>query len=181
MTDQLKNILESLIFISQEPLTVEKIKEVLAEYSGEEVEQAVLSILKAYSANEKGIQVIQAAGGYLFSTNPQYDPWVRRLLRVERKNKLSPAALETLSAVAYHQPVTLSQISTIRGVDSYHCLRTLLEKGLVKIAGRKKGPGKPLIYRTTIKFLTYFGLKSIADLPSQDEILKILEEEGDVT
>ena len=180
MKNRLKEVIESLIFISLEPLTLERIKNVLQEFSVKEIEQAIKTLLEVYSTNDRGIQIIHSAGGYLFSTNPEYDIWIKRLLKAERKNKLSSAALETLSSIAYHQPITLAEISALRRVDSTHTLKTLLQKKLIKIVGRKKSPGKPLIYRTTDKFLTYFGLNSIKDLPSAEEILKILEEEENV-
>ena len=97
----------------------------------------------------------------------------------EKKAKLSHASLETLSIVAYHQPITQAEISAIRGVDASHSLRTLLHKKLVKIIGRKKSPGNPLIYRTSKRFLIYFGLDSLDDLPTQEEIEKIIEIESD--
>ena len=177
MKNRLQEIIESLIFISLEPLTLEKIKSVLTEFEEKEVEQAIKELLENYMTNERGIHIIQSAGGFLFSTKPEHDSWIKRLLKVERKSKLSSAALETLSAIAYHQPVTLAEISALRGVDSTHTLKTLLQKRLVKIVGRKKSPGNPLIYRTSEKFLTYFGLNSIKDLPSPEELSKILEEE----
>lgn len=177
MTNRLKEIIESLIFMSLEPLTLEKIKSVLHEFSDQEIEGAVGELVESYSVDSRGIQIIQSAGGYLFSIRPEFDSWVRRLLKVDRKNRLSPAGLETLSAIAYHQPITLSEISALRGVDSTHTMKTLLQKKLIKIVGRKKSPGSPLIYRTTDKFLIYFGLNSIEDLPSMEEISKILEEE----
>jgi len=177
VNSQLREIIECLIFVSLEPLSMDKIKGVLQEYSEADIQAAVDEILAGYAANERGIQIIQAAGGLLFTTKPQHDEWIRRLYTNERRNRLSPASLETLSVVAYHQPVTLAEISSIRGVDSSHALKTLLLKRLVKITGRKKAPGKPLIYRTTDKFLTYFGLNDIKELPSQEEIEKILDEE----
>jgi len=180
MKPQLKDIIESLIFISIEPLSREKIKSVLTEYSDQEIERAIHGLLATYSSNEKGIQMIQAAGGYLFSTKPEHDLWIRRLLRNVRKSKLSQAAMETLSTIAYHQPITLAEISAFRGVDSTHSLKTLLQKKLVKITGRKKSPGRPLIYRTSEQFLVYFGLDNIKDLPSQEEISNILEGEKDL-
>lgn len=179
MKPHLRDIIESLIFVSLEPLSLGKIKAVLNEFSDKEIENAIQELLDYYTSNEKGIQIIQAAGGYLFSTKPEHDLWIKRLFKDERKNKLSPAALETLSAVAYNQPITLAEISAMRGVDSTHSLKTLLQKRLIKITGRKKSPGRPLIYRTTDKFLLYFGLNSIKDLPTQEEISKILEEEKD--
>jgi segregation and condensation protein B len=177
MENRLMELIESLIFVSSEPLSTERIKIVLEEFSEEEIEQALQKLVASYSSDERGIEITQSAGRYIFSTKPEFDPWIRRLLRIERKNKLSSAALETLSAIAYHQPVTLAEISALRGVDSTHTLKVLLQKKLIKIVGRKKSPGRPLIYRTTDKFLTYFGLNSIKDLPTEEEISKILEEE----
>jgi segregation and condensation protein B len=160
-------------------VTLEKIQEVITEFSKEELEQAMTELWESYSSQDGGIRIEKSAGGYLFSTRPDNDPWIRRLLHANRKNKLSPAALETLSTIAYHQPITLAEICSFRGVDASHSLKTLLQKRLVKIVGRKKSPGKPLIYRTSKRFLTYFGLDSLKDLPSQEEISKLLEEEQD--
>ncbi|MDH4217164.1 MAG: SMC-Scp complex subunit ScpB [Candidatus Aminicenantes bacterium] len=177
MSTRLKDVIESLIFVSLEPLTLEKIKNICSEFAEMEIKEAIQEIIENYASNQRGIQIIQAAGGYLFSTKSEHDQWVRRLLRMEQKNKLSRAALETLATVAYHQPMTLAEISALRGVDSTYTLKTLLQKKLVKITGRKKSPGRPLIYRTTDRFLTYFGLNSLSDLPSEEEISKILDEE----
>ncbi len=179
MKDSLKSIIESLIFVSIEPLTLEKIKNVMTDFSETEIEAAIREIMESYTSQDSGIVVIQSAGGYLFSTKPELDPWVKKLLNLDKRSRLSPAALETLSIIAYHQPLTLAEISAIRGVDSTHSLKTLLLKRLVKITGRKKSPGKPLIYRTSTKFLTYFGLNSLQDLPTTEEIEKILEEGQD--
>jgi len=180
MKTGLEELIESLIFVSLEPLSLEKIKSIIQEFPEKEIEKAIKNLLESYVSNERGIQIIQSAGGYLFSTKPEFDPWIKRLLREEKKTKLSSAAIETLSVVAYHQPITLSEISSLRGADSTHTLKGLLQKRLVKIVGRKKSPGKPLIYRTTDKFLTHFGLNNLKDLPSQEEILKFLEEEKEI-
>lgn len=179
MNAPLKNIIESLIFVSLEPLTEKKIQSVLDEFSWQDIESALKDLEKDYSSENRGLQIMKAAEGYLFITKPEHDEWIRKLLKINRKNKLSPAALETLSAIAYHQPITLAEVSALRGVDASHSLKTLLQKRLIKIVGRKHSPGKPLIYRTTTKFLTYFSLESVKDLPSQEEISKILEEEED--
>jgi len=177
MSTRLKDVIESLIFVSLEPLNLEKIKSICTESSNKEIEKSIQELIESYASNDRGIQIIQAAGGYLFSTKSEYDQWIRRLFRLEQKSKLSHAALETLATVAYHQPITLAEISALRGVDASHSLKSLLQKKLVKITGRKTSPGRPLIYRTTDKFLTYFGLNNIKDLPSEEEILKILDEE----
>lgn len=176
MNERLKDIIEALIFISLDPLPPEKIKEILGDFPAEDVEKALTELIGSYEAEGRGIRVILSGGGYLFTTKPELDPWVRRLLQVERKSRLSRAALETLTIIAYHQPTTSAEINALRGVDSSHTLKTLLEKKLIKIAGRKKSPGNPLIYRTSEKFLTYFGLNSLEELPSESEISKILGE-----
>jgi segregation and condensation protein B len=180
MTASLREIIESLIFISLEPLSVEKMREALSDFPAIEVDQALQELLQAYAAPERGIQIIQTAGGYVFTTRPECDPWVRRLLKIDKKSRLSSAALETLSVIAYHQPITLSEISALRNVDSSYTLKTLLQKKLIKIVGRKSSPGKPLIYRTTERFLTYFGLNSLDDLPTEEEISRILGENKDL-
>lgn len=176
MSGDIRNIIEALIFVSTEPLTPEKIKEVLADFPAEEVDRALKELQETYEANNRGICLIQSAGGYLFTTRPELDPWIRRLLQIERKSRLSQAALETLAIVAYHQPITSSEIAAIRGVDSTGTIKTLLEKKLIKIVGRRSTPGRPLVYRTTEKFLVYFGLNSLEDLPSEEEIARLLEE-----
>lgn len=177
MNHRLKEIIESLIFVSLEPLSLEKMKNILSEFPEEEIEEAVGHLIKSYASNQRGIQIIQSAGGFLFATKPEVDLWVKKLLSNERRTKLSPAALETLSVIAYHQPVTLSEISALRGVDSSHAVKTLLERKLIKISGRKKAPGRPLLYRTSQNFLTYFGLNSLEDLPTEEELNKLMEEQ----
>lgn len=177
MTAGLKSIIEALIFVAQEPLTLEKIKSVLNDFPGDKIEDALCKLEAHYAADQRGIQIQKSAGGYLFVTQPEHDPWVKKMLHMDKKSRLSSAALETLTIIAYHQPLTLAEVSAMRGVDSAHSVKTLLLKRLIKITGRKKSPGKPLIYRTTTKFLTYFGLNSLQDLPTREEIEKILEED----
>jgi len=179
MNIPVKTIIEALIFISLEPLSNDKIKGILQEFPPEDVDNALRELTTDYNSPGRGIKIIEVAGGYLFSTQPELDSWIRLLLHSNRKSKLSPAALETLSTIAYNQPITLAEISSVRGVDASHALKTLLQKKLIKIVGRKKAPGKPLLYRTSSKFLRYFGLNSLEELPSAEEISKMLEEEDD--
>jgi segregation and condensation protein B len=180
MAPALKDIIEALIFVSLDPIPLDKIKETLSDYPPAEVEQALQDLIQSTSSAERGITVIQSGGGYVFTTRPEFDPWVRRFLKIDRKSKLSSASLETLSVVAYHQPITLSEISALRNVDSSYTIKTLLEKKLIKITGRKKSPGNPLIYRTTERFLAYFGLNSLDELPTEEEIAGILGEDKSV-
>ncbi len=177
MSNDLRAAIESLIFISQEPLTPERLQAVLEGVPAADIQAAVEAVAADYAASGRGIQVVRTGGGWIFSTKPEHDAFVRKLLQIERKNKLSSASLETLSAIAYHQPVTQAEISAIRGVDSTYTLKTLLDKKLIKIVGRKKAPGNPLVYRTSERFLQYFGLDSLDELPSEEEIGKILQEE----
>jgi segregation and condensation protein B len=177
MNNALKALVESLLFVSQEPVTLERLQAVLEGVPAAEIQAAVDALIGDTDADGRGIHIIRAGGGWLFSTKPAHDREVRRLLQIERKNRLSSAGLETLAAIAYRQPVTQSEISAIRGVDSTGALKTLLEKKLIKIVGRKKAPGSPLVYRTSEEFLLYLGLDSLEGLPSETEIAKILEEE----
>ena len=177
MSNDLKALVESLIFVSQEPVTLADLQTVLEGVPAEEIQAAVDALVRDGEADGRGVHVIRAGGGWLFATKPAHDREVRKLLQIERKNRLSSAGLETLAAIAYRQPVTQSEISAIRGVDSTGALKTLLEKKLIKIVGRKKAPGNPLIYRTSDEFLLYLGLDSLDGLPSEAEIAKILEQE----
>lgn len=177
MDNRLKETIEALIFVSQEPLTVERMQAILEGVPEEDIRAAVEDLVGDCAAEGRGIHIVRSGGGYLFATKPAFDRDVRRLLQIERKNKLSSAALEALAAIAYHQPVTQSEVSAIRGVDSTYTLKTLLEKKLIKIVGRKKAPGSPLVYRTSEQFLLYLGLNSLDDLPSEEEMSRILQEE----
>jgi len=177
MNNDLKALVESLIFVSQEPVTLERLQAVCEGVPAEDIQAAVDAVGADCEAEGRGVHLIRAGGGWLFTTKPGHDREVRRLLQIERKNRLSSAGLETLAAIAYRQPVTQSEVSAIRGVDSTGALKTLLEKKLIKIVGHKKAPGNPLIYRTSDEFLLYLGLDSLEGLPSEAEIAKILEEE----
>ncbi len=178
MIERLKETIEALIFISQEPLTAERIKAVFEDgVPVEDIQKTIDELAAAYEGSDRGIRIIRTGGGYIFATRPDHDHWVRRLLQIERKNRLSSAALETLCTIAYNPDTTQAEISAIRGVDSSGTLKTLLEKKLIRIVGRKKAPGNPLVYRTSDQFLRYFGLNSLDELPSEEEIAKILQEE----
>jgi len=177
MNSALKALIEALIFVSQEPVTLAALQAVCEGVPADEIQAAVDELVRDGEAEGRGVRVLRAGGGWILATKPAHDREVRRLLQIERKNRLSSAGLETLAAIAYRQPVTQSEVSAIRGVDSTGALKTLLEKRLIKIVGRKKAPGNPLVYRTSDEFLLYLGLDSLEGLPSEAEIAKILEEE----
>jgi len=166
---EIKPILESLIFVSDTPVRFETLLEILPESSKEAILEGIHRIMKEYEEDSKGLELVEVAGGYQFRTKPKWAEWIHRLKKAKTV-KLSRSALETLAIVAYRQPIIRPEIEEIRGVDSGWVLRTLLEKGLIKIMGRKDIPGRPIVYGTTKTFLELFSLNTLSDLPSLKEI-----------
>jgi len=164
-----KPVLESLFFVSDSPIRVEALVEILPESNKEAILEGIRQIQAEYGDPSKGIELTEIAGGYQFRTKPGWAEWVHRLKKAKAV-KLSQAALETLAIVAYRQPVIRPAIEEIRGVDTGSVLHTLLEKGLIKIMGRKDLPGRPIVYGTTRAFLELFSLNSVSDLPKLQEI-----------
>jgi segregation and condensation protein B len=166
---EIKPILESFLFISDSPLRLETLVEILPESNQEGILEGIRQIQTEYEDPSKGIELVKVAGGYQFRTKPSWAGWVSRLKKVKAV-KLSQAALETLAIIAYRQPIIRPAIEEIRGVDSGSVLHTLLEKGLIKIMGRKDLPGRPIVYGTTKAFLELFSLNTLSDLPNLKEI-----------
>jgi segregation and condensation protein B len=164
---RLKAILESLLLAAGEPVSASKLAAACEDVSLDEVKGALEDLASEYVATGRGIVLVQIAGGYQLRTLPENAPYVRRLLAT-RQSRLSRPLLETLAIVAYRQPITRAEIEYVRGVDCAGVLETLLSKRLVRIAGRKAVPGRPLLYATTAEFLETFGLKSIKSLPRID-------------
>jgi len=168
--DKLEQHIESVIFASEQPISVKEIKDCLEQSMETKlkkslVETAMDNIVQKYSDESFAFEVVEISGGYQFLTKGAYHHTVGVLLKRKAKKRLSKAALETLAIIAYKQPTTKSQAEAIRGVSCDYSIQKLLEKELVTIIGRSDGPGKPLLYATSEKFMNYFGLKSIADLP----------------
>ena len=164
-----KPILESLFFVSDSPIRIEVLVEILPESSREDILEGIRRIQVEYEDPSKGIELTEIAGGYQFRTKPGWAEWVNRLKRAKAV-KLSQAALETLAIVAYRQPVIRPAVEEIRGVDSGSVLHTLMGRGLIKMMGRKDLPGRPIVYGTSKAFLELFGLNSLSDLPKLQEI-----------
>jgi segregation and condensation protein B len=164
-----KPILESLLFVSESPVRVEALVEILPEWSKDIILEGIHQIQREYEDESRGIELVEIAAGYQFRTKPRWAGWISRLKKVKTV-KLSQPALETLAIVAYRQPIIRPEIEEIRGVDSGGVLRTLLEKDLIKMMGRKDLPGRPFIYGTTKTFLELFSLNSLADLPTLKEL-----------
>ena len=174
------NIIEALLFASPEPLTQKKIN-IIFDVDSPDLEECIKILLKKFESHNHAIDILNIAGGYQLRTKPEYDLYVRRLLNKTGQLSLSQAALETLSIIAYKQPISRTDIEAIRGVDCAGVLKTLLKKSLIKIKGREDGPGRPLMYSTTDQFLQSFGLSRLADLPKLKEISEILDEQPALT
>ncbi len=169
MEDNLKYIIESLLFVSESPVTIDKLKLMIGIPDTKKIRSAIEDLMEEYALRKGGFLLQQVAGGYQFRTRAKYNPWIKKFIQPSPP-RLSRAALETLAIIAYNQPVIRSDIDTIRGVDSGSVIKVLMEKKLVRVLGRKKIPGRPLIYGTTRHFLEVFGLKNLKDLPTVKEI-----------
>lgn len=175
--ESLAPILEALLFASPEPLGASAMKKAFGEEFPRDVLAQALEILKERTNTDgRGIVLTEVAGGWQFQTREDCFPFVRRIARTQREEKLTPAAIETLSVVAYKQPVTRAEVDGIRGVASGPIVRSLMDRGLVKVTGRADLPGAPFQYGTTRQFLKHFGLKSPRDLPGPKELGKLLGE-----
>ncbi len=169
---RLKAILESLLFAAGEPVSLARLGAVLDTVTRDELKRALSALGSEYAQSGRGIALEEVAGGYQLRTRPEFAPHIRKLL-ASKPPRLSRSLLETLAIVAYRQPITRPEIEELRGVDSGGVLETLLERRLVKIAGRKEAPGRPLLYATTSEFLEVFALKDLDSLPDLKEFQEI--------
>jgi len=178
------SVIEALIFSSDDVLSSSEIIKAIKGIDGEdiqisadEVEQAVDELNKNYEEQKSSFRILRIANGFIFATTKDYSKYVGYLSSEKSKRRLSQAALETLSIIAYKQPITKPEIESIRGVNSDYILNTLLEKNLIAISGRADSVGRPLLYSTTNEFLKYFGLNKLSDLPKPREIEEIMNDE----
>ena len=178
-----KSIIESLIFASDEPISSNEIIKAIKEIDGNDIsitpsdiEKSVVELNEKYISDESSFKIISIAEGFVFGTKPEYAKYVGYLSTEKSKRRLSQAALETLSIIAYKQPITKPEIESIRGVNSDYMINTLLEKTLITIKGRSETIGRPLLYATTPEFLMYFGLNKLSDLPKPREIDEIVKD-----
>ncbi len=175
---ELKAIVENILLAADEPVTVEDVVGTLENGTDKAVIRATLEELSA-EYRTRNLQVEEVAGGFQLRTRQEYTEWVRKYLKLDKTAKLSQPGLDTLAIIAYKQPLTRQEVEDIRGVDSSGVIKTLLEKKIIGPAGRKKVPGRPIMYRTTRKFLEYFGLKDLNDLPTLEDFKEeALEGEG---
>ena len=174
IVDHLNQHIESLVFVSEQSLSLQDIRSCLEqsfeiELTQDEVKEALDGLIEKYQSNDFGIEIVEMNGGYQYMTKPAYHNSVATLLKQANKKRLSTTAMETLAIIAYKQPVSKGDLEKIRGVNCDYSVQKLLEKELIALAGRSEGPGKPILYATSDKFMDYFGLKNLDDLPKLKE------------
>ena len=174
---ELKAILEAVLFVSPEPVPVARLMSIVGTVSKAEVVQALDILAHDLDQEGRGIQLVQVAGGYRLVTKQEYGPWLKRMDKAKAAQKLSRSALESLAIIAYKQPLVRAEIEEIRGVETSGVLRTLCERKLVRIVGRKDVPGRPIMYGTTKFFLEHFGLQDLTQLPPLREFKELGESE----
>ena len=165
---ELAAVVEALIFVSEEPLSVKELAAVLKTEKAS-IEEAVANLNDEFNARQSGLQLREVAGGWQFATRPEFHEHVRAFLKTRPSAKLTIASLETLAVIAYRQPITVPEILEIRGVQSPSSIKTLLDKKLIVAKGRKETVGRPMLYGTSKEFLLQFGLKDLSELPSVED------------
>ena len=183
--DELKPIVENLLLASDQPVSADLLYQTFLGRSSREDLQAILKELQE-DYQSRNLQIVEVADGFQLCTRSEYSDWIRKLLKLDKSFKLSRAALDTLAIIAYKQPLTRAEVDEIRGVDSSGVVRTLLEKKIISPAGRKNVPGKPMMFSTTQKFLEYFGLRDLSEMPTLEDFNEELEgevepEQGELT
>lgn len=174
--EELKAIVENILLASDQPVTADDLQSTLMNGTEKAELRSLLQELQE-EYQSRNLRIDEVAGGYQLCTRTEYSDWVRKFLKLDKTTKLSQPSLDTLSIIAYKQPLTKQEVEEIRGVDCGGVIRTLLDKKIVGPAGRKKVPGRPIMYRTTRKFLEYFGLKDLADLPTLEDLQEELSGE----
>jgi len=176
-SDKIKTIIESLLFSNERPMDLSELAQVLS-LDKKETETYCDELVNDYLSKSSGMTVVKIAGGYQMCSHPDNEPWLKRMYQTRGKKKLSAAALETLAIIAYKQPITRMEIENIRGVAADVVVKNLLEYGLIVTEGRKEVPGRPFLHVTTKKFLEYFGMNSLLDLPPLEDFAQLAQKEG---
>jgi segregation and condensation protein B len=173
--EEAKRVIEAILFTASKPVTTAELKRSLAGFGASRIEQMVRELQSEYVRDVRSFRIQEIAGGFECSTDPRFAPWILKLELQRKAKQATQSALETLAILAYKQPITRAEIEDLRGVDVSGVLSTLVERGLIKIVGKKEVPGRPFLYGTTEKFLEHFGLKSIQNLPDISEIRSLIE------
>ncbi|MCX5710184.1 MAG: SMC-Scp complex subunit ScpB [Candidatus Omnitrophica bacterium] len=188
-----KSVIEALLFASEKPVMLEQIKKALDNLDSEEIKRLIAELRSDYESSGRGMRIVEVAGGYQMTTFPGFATFLRKMYRERQADRLSRPALETLAIIAYKQPLTRAEIESLRNVNVDGVMKSLTDKFLIRITGRKKVAGRPFVYGTTRQFLEHFGLKSLDELPKmenftelaqqkeQEQIETISEEKAEVT
>src|SRR5262247_1030928 len=172
----LSALLEAIVYLAKEPVSLDGIHAALPEVDAIEIERALEELIERYRTEHHGIEIREVAGGYRFSTKPEHHEVLKQFIKTQTPpTRLSLAALETLAVIAYKQPVTIPEIQDIRGVHASGVIKTLLDKKFIATAGRKEVLGRPILYKTTREFLIHFGLKDLGELPSMEEFEELIK------
>ena len=171
---EIRKIIEALLFASPEPLTQSKVNGIFNPDTPN-LKEVVLKLNEQYVHDDHAFEINKVAGGYQLVSRQEYEHFIRKMLSKSGRISLSSAALDSLAIIAYEQPIGRYEVEAIRGVDSSGVLKTLLNRNLIKIKGRDSGPGRPLLYQTTDKFLEHFGLNRLSDMPKLKEITELME------
>lgn len=173
--EKLCGLMDALLFVADRPLTLQDFENVLTEFSKQQIKEALETLTDMRQSDQSGVELVQVVKGYQYRTKSSTRDWITRFLKA-KPSRLSRAALESLSIIAYRQPITRPEVDEIRGVDSSGVVRMLLERGLVRILGKKDEPGHPLLYGTTRDFLSFFNLNNLSDLPPLQEYTELGED-----
>ncbi|MCB9800069.1 MAG: SMC-Scp complex subunit ScpB [Candidatus Omnitrophica bacterium] len=173
--EKARDIIEALLFAASKPMPVNDIRRVVRGLTPKQVETIIKDLKDTYTAQNRSFEIVEIAGGYEIVTRKEFAPWLMKLELQKKVKQATQSALETLAILAYKQPITRAEIEELRGVDVSGVMTTLVERGLIKIVGKKDVPGRPFLYGTTDKFLEHFGLGSLRDLPNLDEIKMIVD------
>ncbi|MBI5233449.1 MAG: SMC-Scp complex subunit ScpB [Deltaproteobacteria bacterium] len=173
---ELNALIEAILFAADEPLSIERLSNVLEGIKKEDIREAIKELKEGFCLDNRGLYIEDVANGYQMRTKAEYSAWIRRLYKTA-PSKISKASMETLAMIAYRQPVTRGEVESIRGVDSAAVLKTLMDRRLVRIVGRQDLPGRPVVYGTTREFLEVFGLNDLSSLPSLKDMERVIGED----
>ncbi len=173
--NNIKYAIEALMFSSDKPLTLEQFKNALDIQSREEISSAIKDLQQEYENFNRGMRIVEIAGGFQMVASVNFSSFLRKLYKDKKIERLSKPALETLAIIAYKQPITKMEIESLRGVNIDGVMDSLIDKDLIRISGRKKTAGRPFVYGTTKRFLEYFGLKSLDELPKMEKFSSLIE------
>ena len=176
-SEEIKSAVEALLFATDVPLNPDRLESLVGNGRPAPIREVIEHLNQEYWEQRRAFFIAEVGGGFQMATRSQYGPWVKKLFLGRTETRLSPAALEALAIIAFKQPVIRAEIQAVRGVDSGGVLGTLLDRGLIRITGRSEALGRPLLYGTTKKFLRYFGLNMLSDLPKPKEIEELLQQQ----